>query len=138
MTEDNTAAVLEPDTELEYTLAAAQNGEISSLDFLTHLSEAKVFILINQSVAEEAAPEELEPLILQGPDETPMLAVFTQSDRAAVITEQFPDFAFTLELDFKWVVANCGEAMGVVLNPGWNVGATLPPEAISHLRGDDG
>lgn len=128
---------LEPCNELEEQLAAAQNGELSSMDFLGHLAQSRVFILINQSLAEEDAPRDVEPLVVLGPDDAPFLAAFTFPDRASVMTRRFPEFAFTLEVDFTWVVANAGEAMGVVINPGWDCGASLPPEAVAHMRGED-
>jgi len=126
---------LEPCNALEEQLAAAQNGELSSSDFLGYLARSKVYILINQSLAEEDAPKDVEPLVVLGPDEQAFLAAFTFPDRASVMTRQFPEFAFTLDVEFTWVVSNVGDAMGVVINPGWSYGATLPPEAVEHLRG---
>jgi len=129
---------LEPRTELERTLAAAQEGELSSTDFLETLAEAEVHMSINQSIAEEDTPDDVEPLVLQGPEDVPMLAIFTGADRASIMTGRFPDFGFTVSVPFTWVVSNVGEGMGVVLNPGWDIGATLAPEAIAHLRGATG
>lgn len=128
---------LEPCNPLEEQLAAAQNGELSSTDFLGYLAKAKVYILINQSLADEESPSDVEPLVVLGPGDEPFLAAFTFPDRASVMTRRFPEFAFTLEVDFTWVVANAGEAMGVVLNPGWDTGASLPPAAVAHMRGED-
>lgn len=127
---------LEPCNALEEQLAAAQNGELSSADFLEYLAHANVHILINQSLAEETAPTDVEPLVVLGPDDQAFLATFTFPDRASVMTQRFPEFAFTLEVDFPWVLANAGDGMGVVINPGWTYGASLPPEAVAHMRND--
>lgn len=128
---------LEPCNALEEQLAAAQNGELSSTDFLGYLAQSRVYILINQSLAEEETPQDVEPLVVLGPDDEPFLATFTFPDRASAMTRRFPEFTFTLEVDFSWVVANTGDAMGVVINPGWDCGASLPPEAVAHMRGED-
>lgn len=128
---------LEPCNALEEQLAAAQNGELSSTDFLRYLAEAKVHLLINQSLAEEEQPGDVEPLVVLGPDEQPFLAAFTFPDRASVMTRRFPEFAFTLEVDFTWIVANAGDSVGVVINPGWDTGASLPPQALAHMRDND-
>lgn len=125
------------ETELEEHLAAAQSGELDSIEFLQHLANAQVFIAISEDVARQEEPTSVEPLVLLGPEDTPMLAVFTLSDRAGAVTGEFPDFGFTLEVPFSWVVTNCREDMGIVVNPGWPVGATLPPEAVRHMQPEE-
>lgn len=134
MNQETETALLKPETPLEITLAAAQNGELASVDFLRELAEAEVYILINGAAAREEQPEDVEPLVLLDEREQSMLAAFTQRDRAAIMTRRFPDFSFALEVPFTWVVSNCGAEMGIVLNPGWSVGATLPPRAVAHMR----
>lgn len=129
-------AELEPMNDLEKALAAAQNGETTTAEFLRRLVAAEVFILLNQTQTREQDEDtaEVQPLILEGPDKTPMLAMFTDPERVSPLTKEFPDFTYPLEVEFSWIVANATEGMGLVINPGWSYAASLPPEALDQLR----
>ncbi len=129
-------AELEPVNDLEKALAAAQNGESTTAEFLQQLIDAEVFILLSQAETgdEEDDERNIQPLVLEGPEKTPMLAMFTHSDRVPPIIKEFPDFAFPYEVEFSWIVANATNGMGLVINPGWSYAASLPPEALAQLR----
>lgn len=130
-------AELEPANDLEKTLVAAQNGETDTAEFLHQLIDAEVFILLSQaekSDNDEDDERNIQPLVLEGPEKTPMLAMFTHSDRVPPIIKEFPDFAFPYEVEFSWIVANATDGMGLVINPGWSYAASLPPEALAQLR----
>ncbi|MCO6440832.1 MAG: SseB family protein [Nitrococcus mobilis] len=129
-------AELEPANDLERALAAAQNGESTTAEFLHQLIEAEVFILLSQAEKGDDEDDErnIQPLVLEGPEKTPMLAMFTHSDRVSPITKEFPNFAFPYEVEFSWIVANATDGMGLVINPGWSYAASLPPEALAQLR----
>lgn len=128
-------AQLEPANDLEKILAAAQDGQITTAEFLRHLIDSDVYLLLSRSEEPDAEGErDIHPLVLEGPDKAPMLAVFTLAERTSPLTEEFPDFTFPLEVEFSWVVANGSDGMGLVINPGWSYAASLPPEALTQLR----
>lgn len=130
------AVELEPANDLEKALAAAQNGESTTAEFLQQLIDSDVFILLSQAEKsdDDEAGHNIQPLVLEGPDKAPMLAMFTHSERVSPLTEEFPDFTFPLEVEFSWVVANASDGMGLVINPGWSYAASLPPEALAQMR----
>lgn len=132
-------AELEPNSDLEKALVAAQNGESSTAEFLHRLVDSDVFILLSraQKQDEEDDKQNIQPLVLEGPDKTPMLAMFTLSERSSLLTKDFPDFTYPYEVEFSWIVANASEGMGLVINPGWSYAASLPPEALAQLRNKD-
>lgn len=138
-------AELDPANDLEKALAAAQNGESTTAEFLQQLIDANVFVLIGQSEEQSEGQDEgqdeedqnIQPLVLEGPDKVPMLVMFTGSERTAPLTQEFPDFTFPLEVEFAWLVANSNDGMGIVINPGWSYGASLPPEVLTQLRNKD-
>lgn len=128
-------AELEPANDLEKALAAAQNGESTITEFLQQLIDSDVFILLSRSEErDDEGARDIQPLVLEGPDKTPMIAMFTLPERGSPLTKEFPDFTFPLEVEFSWIVANASEGMGLVINPGWSYAASLPPEALSQLR----
>lgn len=136
MSEQNPPAVaeLEPSTDLEKALVAAQDGESSTAEFLHRLVDSDVFILLSQQKQDEEDDSNIQPLVLEGPDKTPMLAMFTLSERSSPLTKEFPDYTHPYEVEFSWIVANASEGMGLVINPGWSYAASLPPEALAQLR----
>lgn len=136
MSTDGETAPLVSETALEDALAAARNGELASTDFLHHLTEASVHILVNEAAAREEQPEDVEPLVLLDDDEQAMLAVFTGRSRCRLMSTRFPEFSLALEVPFSWVVSNCQAPMGIVINPGWSIGATLPSAAVVRMRAE--
>lgn len=132
-------AELEPNSELENALVAAQNGESSTAEFLHRLVDSEVFLLLSQTQKQDEDEDDknIQPLVLEGPDKTPMLAMFTLSERSTPLTKEFPDFTYPYEVEFSWIVANATEGMGLVINPGWSYAASLPPEALAQLRNKD-
>lgn len=139
MSEENSPAVteLEPISDLEKALVAAQDGESSTADFLHRLVDSDVFILLSEKKQEEEDDSNIQPLVLEGPDKTPMLAMFTLSERTPPLIKEFPDYTHPYEVEFSWIVANASEGMGLVINPGWSYAASLPPEALAQLRNKD-
>ncbi|MDN5849053.1 MAG: SseB family protein [Nitrococcus sp.] len=131
---------LEPANDLEKALAAAQNGDTSTAEFVHQLIDSDVYILLSQPRKRDEEEDDVppQPLVLEGPDKTPMLAMFTHSERVSLISEEYPDFSFPFEVEFSWIIANASEGMGLVINPGWSYAASIPPEAVAQLRNKDG
>lgn len=133
---DDRFDTFEPINHLERALVSAQNGETDTLDFMEQLAAAHVAILVDQEFASSEHPEGVRPLVLEGPDGEGLLAVFTAPARGLPMTEQNPDFAFSVEVSFAWAVNSTWEGMGVVINPGWGVGLTIPSATVSAMKGD--
>lgn len=126
----------EPINDLERGLLAAQQGETDSLTFLEQLARSQVALLVDQEFADTEHPEGVRPLVLEGAAGEGLLAVFTAPARGYPMTEQNPAFAFAVEVSFAWAVHATWAGMGIVVNPGWGVGLTLPPESVQRMKGD--
>lgn len=132
---DDRFDTFEPVNHLERALMAAQSGETATVDFMEQLAGAQVAILVDQEFATTEHPEGVRPLVLEGPDGEGLLALFTAPSRGYPMTEQNPDFAFSVEVSFAWAVNSTWEGMGLVVNPGWRVGLTIPAETVSAMKG---
>ncbi|MDN5869166.1 MAG: SseB family protein [Nitrococcus sp.] len=133
-------AELEPANDLEKALVAAQNGETTTAAFVHQLVDSDVYILLSQPAKRNEEEDDVspQPLVLEGPDKTPMLAMFTHSERVSFIIKEYPDFSFPYEVEFSWIVANSSDGMGLVINPGWSYAASIPAEAVAQLRNKNG
>ncbi len=125
----------EPLNHLERALVSAQNGETDTVTFMEQLAGAQVALLVDQEFAGSEHPEGVRPLVLEGADGEGLLAVFTAPARGYPMTEQNPDFAFAVEVSFVWAVNSTWEGMGLVVNPGWSVGLTIPSQTVSAMKG---
>ncbi|MCC5812954.1 MAG: SseB family protein [Ectothiorhodospiraceae bacterium] len=119
---------------LEEALVAAQAGEMDSVAFMERLVASHVHILVNQEFADSRDPAGVKPLILEGGSGEPLLALFTAAARGMPMTQDNPEFPFSVEVSFAWAVGSTDEGMGLVINPGWDTGVTIPPEAISAMK----
>ncbi|SEO88724.1 SseB family protein [Aquisalimonas asiatica] len=137
MSNDTRFAEFEPLNDLEQDLLAAHTGEMDTVEFMQRMAESQVALLVDQEFAESQHPEGVQPLVLQGDDGEGLLAVFTAPARGYPVTEEHPEFAFSVEVSFAWAVHSTWDGMGVVVNPGWAVGFTVPPDAVRGMKGGE-
>ena len=128
-----------PRNELEVKLAAAQVGEITSEDLLNTLLQSQVFMPVEE---EETAVSNIElsnraqPLVLTADDGTPILALFSSSERAKDFTQDYPGFGSGLFAEFTWVLAHLGSGYGIALNPGSALGFDMEPQTVEAIAAD--
>lgn len=125
-----------PLNDLERALVAAQAGELDSVAFMQELAASQVVMLVDQEFADSRDPAGVRPLVLEGGNGEPLLALFTAPARGMPMTRDNPDFPFAIEVGFAWAVGSCGEGMGLVINPGWDTGLTIPPAAVAAMKGN--
>ena len=125
-----------PGNRLEEMLMDAQRRDMEPVAFMRELVNSRVHILVDQELAESEDPGGAKPLLLETPDGRVLMAAFSTVERAAPMTQQNPEFSFTVEVDFAWVVAVVAREMGIVLNPGSDYGFEMPPESIAALKRD--
>jgi hypothetical protein len=127
--------LFEPANDLEHTLVNAQEGRLSIADFVNKLLVSQVFVLLDK----EAGPDNTwdnsaSPLVLNGSAGTPMLAIFTSPERSSTWPTRFPQFAFGLLADFKWLLKGVVSGVGIVINPGLAVGLKMSPSGVLQLK----
>ncbi|MCC5860024.1 MAG: SseB family protein [Ectothiorhodospiraceae bacterium] len=125
-----------PLNDLERALVAAQAGEMASETFMRELVASQLSMLVDQEYAGSRDPAGVRPLVLEGADGVPLLALFTAPARGMPMTRDNPDFPFAVQVGFAWAVGSCDEGMGIVINPGWDTGLTIPPAAVAAMKGN--
>jgi hypothetical protein len=122
--------------ELEQQLLAAQEGKISSEDFMHYLMETQVFMPVKDSIgiAGFTSSDKAVPLTVRAEDNTEVLILFTSPERAKAFVEDYPGYDGGLLAEFNWILERTGSGIGISINPDWPVGIDLEPEMVQQLR----
>jgi len=126
-----------PTTDLERTLAAAQEGTVGEKAFMSELMTAQVFVPVYEDTQVENSPpsDKVMPLTFEAKDGTKMVAIFTTPDRAKPVLADIEGYEGGFLTEFNWVIGKLESGVGVSLNPGHDVGVDMAPEMIDTLRG---
>ncbi|MGB5179021.1 MAG: SseB family protein [Gammaproteobacteria bacterium] len=122
--------------ELEENLLAAQEGQMSSDDFMKYLMDTQVFMPVKDSIGIEGftSSDKAIPLTLKTEDAIDVLILFTSPDRSKEFVQDFPGYDGGLLVEFKWVLERTGSGIGISINPNWPVGMDIEPEMIEQLK----
>lgn len=122
--------------ELEQKLVAAQEGQLSSEEFMAYLLDTQVFMPVKDSIGIEGftGSDRAIPLTLKTEDDIEILILFTSPDRAKTFLQDFPGFEGGLLTEFKWVLERTGNGVGISINPNWPVGMDMEPEMVRQLK----
>ncbi|MGB5718733.1 MAG: SseB family protein [Gammaproteobacteria bacterium] len=122
--------------ELEENLLAAQEGQMTSDDFMKYLMDTQVFMPVKDSIGIEGftSSDKAVPLTLKTEDEIDVLILFTSPDRSREFVQDFPGYDGGLLAEFKWVLERTGSGIGISINPNWPVGMDLEPAMIEQLK----
>jgi len=122
--------------ELEENLLAAQDGQMSSGEFMKYLMDTQVFMPVKDSIGIEGftSSDKAVPLTLKTEDGVEVLILFTSPDRSKEFVQDFPGYDGGLLAEFKWVLERTGSGIGISINPNWPVGMDLEPEMIEQLK----
>lgn len=123
------ASELEPFNDIERVILEGSEGKLASNEVLSKIAAANLFFLTEEEVTDEQ--QEVQPLLLQGPDEKTVLAVFTHPARVA---QQFVDMApYAVRMPglqaFQQAVG-----VGIAINPGHPIGLVLDAESVENIR----
>ena len=122
--------------ELEENLLAAQDGQMSTDEFMKYLMDTQVFMPVKDSIGIEGftSSDKAVPLTLKTEDEIDVLVLFTSPDRSKEFVQDFPGYDGGLLAEFKWVLERTGSGIGISINPNWPVGMDLEPAMIEQLK----
>ena len=59
--------------------------------------------------------------------------LFSSPERAKEFVKQFPGFGGGLLSEFKWIIEKIGGGVGIIVNPGMEVGLELEAEMLNQL-----
>jgi len=122
--------------ELEQQLLDAQEGKITSEDFVRYLMETQVFMPVKDSIgiAGFTSSNKAMPLTVRAEDNTEVLILFTSPERAKDFVDDYPGYDGGLLAEFNWILERTGSGIGISINPDWPVGIDLEPEMVQQLR----
>ncbi len=129
------AAHVEPNNTLERHLLAVQKGERKVPGFFDQLVDSEVVVLSKRDVLEQKTPEDITALVLPAENGQPrMLAVFTSPELAARVAKTYPEYRFGITTEFVWLLAHTSPGLGFAINPGWNLGMSIPSYGVLQMR----
>jgi hypothetical protein len=122
--------------ELEEKLLAAQEGQLSSEDFMSYLMDTQVFMPVKDSIGIEGFTSNTKaiPLTLKTEDDIEVLILFTSPDRGKDFVSEFPGYEGGLLVEFNWVLERTGSGIGISINPNWPAGFDLEPDMVQQLK----
>jgi len=132
MTDDTT---FEPLNDLEVRLVQAQDGTLDAPAFLDSFLADQVFVLLDKPVeADSDWDDTITPLVLTSEANEPMFAVFSAVERATPWSGQLPQFENALQVEVRWLLGAMSDGVGIVLNPGFDIGMEMIPDAVVQLK----
>ena len=132
MTEQPGIADTTPLNDLEEKLAQGGQPDSSPVDVILSFLNSEVYVVSTESI--EGEDSQVEPLVLANTDGDPVLAVFSHPSR---VDEQYLAAAPNiLGTQGAAIIANIGEDLGMVINPGAAFGFEINPEGVANIKRD--
>ena len=132
MTEQPGTANPTPLNDLEEKLALGGQPEGSPVDVILSFLNSEVYVISADGI--EGEDSQVEPLVLANADGDPVLAVFSHPSR---VDQQYLEAApNVLGTQGAAIIANIGEELGMVINPGAAYGFEINPEGITNIKRD--
>lgn len=119
----------DPFNDVERAIVDGAEGKLGNNDVLAKIVASSLFFLTSEEVTDNS--KVVQPLVLQGPDEKPVLAIFTHPARVAQPFLETAPYAVSI---------NGGEALrqadglGLAINPGHPIGLVLDAENVRALQ----
>lgn len=119
----------EPFNDVERAIVDGADGKLANNDVLAKIVTSSLFFLTAEEVTDDS--KVVQPLVLQGPDEKPVLAVFTHPARVAQSFIDSAPYAVTIS---GGEALRQAEGLGVAINPGHPIGLVLDAENVKALK----
>ncbi|NUP58708.1 MAG: SseB family protein [Pseudarthrobacter sp.] len=121
-----------PLNDLEEKLATGGQPDANPVDVILSFLNSEVYIISSDTV--ETEDSQVEPLVLANADGDPVLAVFSHPSRVdKPYLEAAPN---VLGTQGAAIIANIGDELGLVINPGAAYGFEINPEGVANIRRD--
>ena len=132
MTEQPAIDDTTPLNDLEEKLAKCGQPDASPVDVILSFLNSEVYIISSDGI--EGEDSQVEPLVLGNADGDPVLAVFSHPSR---VDQQYLEAApNVLGTQGAAIIANIGDELGMVINPGAAYGFEINPEGVANIRRD--
>lgn len=128
----------DPNAELEYLLAGAQQGKVSIITVYQALLRAPLYAMFDRGMD----PDNLDPagnaLLFETEDMGKLMVLFTAPEHSEKIGDDLGEFGHPVQLSGEYLVSVLAEDTGIILNPGHEYGMKLSSEGLKRLKGDFG
>ena len=132
MTEQTGIADPTPLNDLEEKLATGNEPDANPVDVILSFLNSEVYIISSDGI--EGEDSQVEPLVLGNSEGAPVLAVFSHPTR---VDQQYLEAApNVLGTQGAAIIANIGEELGLVINPGAAYGFEINPEGVANIKRD--
>jgi len=132
MTEQQGIDDTNPLNDLEEKLATGGQPDANPVDVILSFLNSEVYIISSDTV--EGVDSQVEPLVLANAEGDPVLAVFSHPSR---VDQQYLEAApNVLGTQGAAIIANLGDELGMVINPGAAYGFEINPEGVANIRRD--
>ena len=132
MTEQHAPMDSQPLNDLEEKLSRGEQPDANPVDVILSFLNSEVYIISSDTV--EGVDSQVEPLVLANADGRPVLAVFSHPTR---VDQQYLEAApNVLGTQGAAIIANLGDELGMVINPGAAYGFEINPEGVANIRRD--
>ncbi|MCU1518205.1 MAG: hypothetical protein JWQ75_2926 [Pseudarthrobacter sp.] len=132
MTEQPGIADTTPLNDLEEKLAQGGQPDASPVDVILSFLNSEVYVVSTEGI--DGEDSQVEPLVLANSDGDPVLAVFSHPSR---VDEHYLEAAPNiLGTQGAAIIANIGEELGMVINPGAAFGFEINPEGVANIKRD--
>lgn len=118
-----------PFNDVERLIVDGGEGKLSNNEVLSGLLGSPMFFLTAEEVT-DTTPQ-VQPLILEGPDGLPVLAVFTHPARVAQPFIDSAPFAVSITGGMAFEQA---DGIGIAINPGHPIGLVLDAENVKLIQ----
>jgi hypothetical protein len=132
MTEQPGTADTTPLNDLEEKLAQGDRPDANPVDVILSFLNNEVYIISSDTL--EGEDSQVEPLVLGNAEGDPVLAVFSHPSR--VDPEYLAAAPNVLGTQGAAIIANIGDELGMVINPGAAYGFEINPEGIANIKRD--
>ncbi len=121
-----------PLNDLEEKLATGGQPDADPVDVILAFLNSEVYIVSSDTI--EGEDSQVEPLVLANADGDPVLAVFSHPTR---VDQRYLDAApNVLGTQGAAIIANIGDELGLVINPGAAYGFEINPEGVANIKRD--
>jgi hypothetical protein len=122
-----------PVNELEELLLTHSSSPADLGVFLQRLMLSKVVVLVRQE------PDgQIYPMRITGAHGTPVVALFTSTDRATVWAERYEEYRTGVVVDAPWALLQIETGCGAAINPGLPVGFEISADGLPKVLSDFG
>lgn len=123
-----------PANDIEHKLVDAQEGRLSSEEFMQELLDATLFLPVyDDSDDGTELSEKAQPISIELEDGTAIMVVFTSPERARDFLSQAPGESGGILESFRWILKHAGNGVGISINPGWDFGLDIEPKMVAQL-----